>query len=42
MTQMLMVAEVEKLKSTSEEEILIGSNSKVSMDIHNVENGDPE
>ncbi|KAL7582543.1 hypothetical protein Lser_V15G42182 [Lactuca serriola] len=42
LTQMLMVAEPEMLKSTSKAKMLIGSNSKFSMDINNSENSGPE
>ena len=39
---MLIVAEAEMLKSTSEAKVLNESNSKVSMDIDNGDNDDPE
>ena len=42
MTQVLMVVEAEMLKSTFEEQMIIWSNSKVSMDIKNSDNADLE
>ena len=41
LTQMLIVAEAEMIKRTSKAEIIIGSNSKVSMDIVNGDNSGP-
>ena len=39
---MLIVAEAEMLKRISKAEMVIGSNSKVSMDIDNSDNGGPK
>ena len=42
LTKMLMVDETEMFKNTSEAEMLIGSNSKISMDIVNDGIGGPK